>query len=247
MAPDEHVAALLEEAAHRSHQRGDYLGAVAGLTRAAGLSPAAAERDRRLAEAAYIGAEALGEVRGTSRLLDGIRQASTLSRASTPKPATSSRCTSTEPTSRSSPTGCPSASRTPPGGSRCGCTSCRRPGARGRRRRRTRAGGPYRRAGQRGRHPDLGRPHCRLVLHRPVAARDHQRGGGQGDRTGAVGVASGPGAEQLRRYHRRIDRARGLAFPPAAAARRPAPACGAPPGWPPTPAAGARSTGPGTR
>ena len=75
VAPDEHVAALLEEAAHRSHQRGDYLGAVAGLTRAAGLSPAAAERDRRLAEAAYIGAEALGEVRGTSRLLDGIRQA----------------------------------------------------------------------------------------------------------------------------------------------------------------------------
>ena len=38
VAPDEHVAALLEEAAHRSHQRGDYLGAVAGLTRAAGLS-----------------------------------------------------------------------------------------------------------------------------------------------------------------------------------------------------------------
>ena len=75
VAPDEHVAALLEEAAHRSHQRGDYLGAVAGLTRAAGLSPAAAERGRRLAEAAYIGAEALGEVRGTSRLLDGIRQA----------------------------------------------------------------------------------------------------------------------------------------------------------------------------
>ena len=69
VAPDEHVAALLEEAAHPSHQRGDYLGAVAGLTRAAGLSPAAAERGRRLAEAAYIGAEALGEVRGTSRLL----------------------------------------------------------------------------------------------------------------------------------------------------------------------------------
>ncbi len=27
----------------------------------------------------------------------------------------------------------------------------------------------------------------------------------------------------------------------------PAPACGAPPSWPPTPAAGGRSTGPGTR
>ena len=75
VAPDEHVAALLEEAAHRSHQRGDYLAAQAGLTRAAGLSPAAAERVRRLAEAAYVSAEALGEVRGTSRLLDGIRHA----------------------------------------------------------------------------------------------------------------------------------------------------------------------------
>jgi DNA-binding CsgD family transcriptional regulator len=75
VAPDEHVAALLEEAAHRSHQRGDYLAAQAGLIRAAGLSPAAAERVRRLAEAAYVSAEALGEVRGTSRLLDGIRHA----------------------------------------------------------------------------------------------------------------------------------------------------------------------------
>ena len=75
VAPDEHVAALLEEAAHRSHQRGDYLAAQAGLTRAAALSPAAAERVRRLAEAAYVSAEALGEVRGTSRLLDGIRHA----------------------------------------------------------------------------------------------------------------------------------------------------------------------------
>ena len=60
--PDETVARLLEEAAHRVCQRGDYSGAVARLTRAAELSPAAADRGRRLAEAAYIGAEALGEI-----------------------------------------------------------------------------------------------------------------------------------------------------------------------------------------
>ena len=74
--PDEQVAALLEEAAHRILQRGDYFGVVARLTRAADLSPAAAERSRRLAEAAYIGAEAIGEMRSTSELLAETRQAS---------------------------------------------------------------------------------------------------------------------------------------------------------------------------
>ncbi|HUB22573.1 MAG TPA: AAA family ATPase [Streptosporangiaceae bacterium] len=74
--PDEGVADLLDEAAHRVMQRGDYLGAVAMLTRAADLSPAAAKRSRRLAEAAYVGAEAIGEMRSTSQLLEGMRQAS---------------------------------------------------------------------------------------------------------------------------------------------------------------------------
>ena len=73
--PDEEVARLLEDAAHRIYQRGDYFGAVARLTRAAELSPAAADRGRRLAEAAYIGAEALGEIKSTFRLLEGTRQA----------------------------------------------------------------------------------------------------------------------------------------------------------------------------
>ena len=49
---------------------------MARLTRAAELSPAGAERGRRLAEAAYIGAEALGEIKSTFRLLEGTRQAS---------------------------------------------------------------------------------------------------------------------------------------------------------------------------
>ena len=41
VGPDEQVAALLEEAAHRILKRGDDFGAMAGLTRAADLSPAA--------------------------------------------------------------------------------------------------------------------------------------------------------------------------------------------------------------
>ncbi|WP_320779346.1 AAA family ATPase [Streptomyces sp. CRN 30] len=53
--PDETVAALLEEAARRRLRRGDALGAVAALTRAAGLSPAPADESRRLAEAAGRG------------------------------------------------------------------------------------------------------------------------------------------------------------------------------------------------
>ena len=73
--PDEQVAALLEDAARRVAGRGDYSGAVITLTRAADLSPVAAERSRRLAQAAYIGAQALGEMRSTSQLLEGTRQA----------------------------------------------------------------------------------------------------------------------------------------------------------------------------
>ena len=61
--PDERVASLLEDAAHRVGRRGDAPGAVARLTRAAELSPAADGRGRRLALAAYIGAEIIGEMR----------------------------------------------------------------------------------------------------------------------------------------------------------------------------------------
>jgi len=76
--PDEEVAGLLEEAARRISQRGDYAGAVAMLARAADLSPGPPERGRRLAEAAYIGAEAIGEMRSASQLLEGVRQADPL-------------------------------------------------------------------------------------------------------------------------------------------------------------------------
>ena len=76
LGPDEQVAALLEDAARRVAERGDYSAAVITLTRAADLSPAPAERSRRLAQAAYIGAQVLGEMRSASQLLEGTRQAS---------------------------------------------------------------------------------------------------------------------------------------------------------------------------
>ena len=69
------MASLLEAAAHRSGQRGDASAAVARLTRAAELSPGAAGRGRRLAQAAYIGAETIGEMKDTQQLLEAMRQA----------------------------------------------------------------------------------------------------------------------------------------------------------------------------
>ncbi|MGW5652699.1 AAA family ATPase [Streptomyces humi] len=81
-SPDETVAGLLEHAAHLRLGRGDALGAVTALTRAAGLSPAPADEGRRLAEAAYIGADAGGELADASRLLAGARRADPTARES---------------------------------------------------------------------------------------------------------------------------------------------------------------------
>jgi DNA-binding CsgD family transcriptional regulator len=72
--PDEEVASLLEQAAHRVLHRGDATGAIAALTRAAELSPEASSRARRLAEAAYIGAEGVGELDSASALLADARR-----------------------------------------------------------------------------------------------------------------------------------------------------------------------------
>ncbi|MFF7168919.1 ATP-binding protein [Streptomyces pseudovenezuelae] len=71
--PDEVVAALLEEAGRRRLRRGDALGAVAALTRSAGLSPAASDESRRLAEAAYVGVDSSGDLDDASRLLAGAQ------------------------------------------------------------------------------------------------------------------------------------------------------------------------------
>ncbi|MEV7074773.1 ATP-binding protein [Streptomyces sp. NPDC091972] len=73
VGPDETVAALLEEAARRRLRRGDALGAVAALTRAARLSPAASDESRRLAEAAYVGVDSSGDLDDASRLLAGAQ------------------------------------------------------------------------------------------------------------------------------------------------------------------------------
>ncbi|GAA3592809.1 LuxR family transcriptional regulator [Streptomyces osmaniensis] len=71
--PDETIAALLEDAARRRLRRGDALGAVAALTRAAGLSPTASEESRRMALAAYVGVDSSGELDDASRLLAGAQ------------------------------------------------------------------------------------------------------------------------------------------------------------------------------
>jgi DNA-binding CsgD family transcriptional regulator len=73
VGPDEGVAVSLEEAAHRVLHRGDAAGAIAALTRAAELSPEPSARGRRLAEAAYIGAEGVGELGNASALLADAR------------------------------------------------------------------------------------------------------------------------------------------------------------------------------
>ncbi|MFD9740390.1 AAA family ATPase [Umezawaea sp. NPDC059074] len=59
--PDEHVATLLQESAHRNLLRGAPALAVGELVRAAELSSAEEGRAGRLAEAAYIGAAVIGD------------------------------------------------------------------------------------------------------------------------------------------------------------------------------------------
>jgi len=73
VGPDEDVAVLLEEAAHRLLHRGEAAGAIAALTRAAELSPEPSARGRRLAEVAYIGAEGAGELGNAMALLTDAR------------------------------------------------------------------------------------------------------------------------------------------------------------------------------
>ncbi|HEX4672381.1 MAG TPA: ATP-binding protein, partial [Solirubrobacteraceae bacterium] len=76
--PDDYVAELLDDTAHRVLHRGDAVGAVAAWTRAAELSPDAADRARRLAQAAYVGAEEAGELGKAAILLADARSADPL-------------------------------------------------------------------------------------------------------------------------------------------------------------------------
>ncbi|MET9353151.1 AAA family ATPase [Streptomyces sp. NPDC006617] len=73
--PDEHVAALLEQTAHRVRRRGNAVGAFNALIRAADLTPGSADRSRRLAEAAYVGSDVAGELRTAAELLVEARRA----------------------------------------------------------------------------------------------------------------------------------------------------------------------------
>ncbi|MFD8810219.1 AAA family ATPase [Streptomyces sp. NPDC059627] len=73
--PDTQVAVLLADVVRRSMQRGDAVGAVAALLRSAELSPRGSDRSRRLAEAAYLGAQVTGELRAAPQLLAAAHEA----------------------------------------------------------------------------------------------------------------------------------------------------------------------------
>jgi DNA-binding CsgD family transcriptional regulator len=72
--PDRQVAALLEQSAYRILRRGDAVAAVTTLTRAAQISFPGPDRSRRLATAAYLGANLTGELHDVSRLLAEARR-----------------------------------------------------------------------------------------------------------------------------------------------------------------------------
>jgi DNA-binding CsgD family transcriptional regulator len=73
--PDESVASLLQEVAHSDLSRGDSVTALKEFLRAADLSPDGADRARRLAEAAYLGAIVAGDVQAVPALMDAARAA----------------------------------------------------------------------------------------------------------------------------------------------------------------------------
>ena len=60
--PDERVAEMLEATARQMLSRGDPVGAVTALTRAAELSPIDADRSRRLTKAAFVGVNMAGRL-----------------------------------------------------------------------------------------------------------------------------------------------------------------------------------------
>jgi DNA-binding CsgD family transcriptional regulator len=73
VGPDEDVADALEKATRRCLERGDPNSAVRLLVRAAQLSPSPRERNRRLSEAAYLGADVTGDLAGALQLLAEVR------------------------------------------------------------------------------------------------------------------------------------------------------------------------------
>ena len=99
------MAALLQEVAHANLRRGDSVGAVTELLRAAELSPSGKGRSGRLAEAAYLGSIVTGDLRDAPRLLEQARRPlrpGVRSRPPSPAPITCFTATATS----TSPTGC---------------------------------------------------------------------------------------------------------------------------------------------
>ncbi|MCV7029697.1 helix-turn-helix transcriptional regulator [Mycobacterium sherrisii] len=70
---DETTADLLERSAHEALRRGDAYGCARAFVRAAGLSPNLTDRRRRLAQAAYLEAEVIGEPIDASDRLEDFR------------------------------------------------------------------------------------------------------------------------------------------------------------------------------
>jgi DNA-binding CsgD family transcriptional regulator len=71
--PDESVADQLEHCARHLAHRGEATSAITALTRAADLSPLAADRSRRLAKAAFIGSDMAWQFNAMAELLDRTR------------------------------------------------------------------------------------------------------------------------------------------------------------------------------
>ncbi|MGY1739464.1 MULTISPECIES: AAA family ATPase [unclassified Blastococcus] len=72
---DDLAAGLLEEAARRARRKGDVVRAVTAFVHAAELSAEGGTRARRLAAAAFVGAEAAGDLRAVPELLSEARDA----------------------------------------------------------------------------------------------------------------------------------------------------------------------------
>src|SRR4051812_38618587 len=73
IGPDAEVARALDAAGRHHLRRGDSNGAVEALIRAAQLSPSPRDRQRRLALAAYLGADVTGDLDGALALLEQAR------------------------------------------------------------------------------------------------------------------------------------------------------------------------------
>ncbi|MFE7802726.1 AAA family ATPase [Nocardia sp. NPDC057440] len=71
---DAHIADLLERAATGTQRRGDPVGAVGLMLRAAELSSRSQDRERRVMVAAYLGADITGDLAEARRLVEGAER-----------------------------------------------------------------------------------------------------------------------------------------------------------------------------